>query len=59
MTIASTTCMATPTLTQHIVDNVDNKGLTLARTISIRRVGTRMQAGLRFLDSRCLKQIIT
>jgi NADH:ubiquinone oxidoreductase subunit len=36
--------MATPTLTQHIVDNVDNKGLTPARTGSIRRVGASPQA---------------
>src|ERR1700722_11938935 len=44
MTTASTTCMATPTPTQHIVDNVDNKGLTPTRTDSIRRVGASPQA---------------
>src|ERR1700722_5146677 len=43
MTAASTTCMATHTPAQHIVDNVDNKGLTLTRTGSIRRVGASPQ----------------
>src|ERR1700722_266820 len=44
MTTASTTCMATPTLTQHIVDNVDNKGLTSTGTGSPRRGGASLQA---------------
>src|ERR1700734_1332440 len=45
MTAASTTCMATHTPAQHIVDNVDNKGLTLTRTGSIRRGGASPQVG--------------
>src|SRR5271155_4767190 len=43
MTTASTTCIRPPASTQHIVDNVDNKGLTPARTASIRRVGSSPQ----------------
>ena len=39
--------MPTPTPTQHIVDNVDNKGLTPMRTGSIRRVGAWPQARFR------------
>ncbi len=35
--------MVTQTPAQHIVDNVDNKGSTLARTNSIRRVGASPQ----------------
>ena len=37
------TLYRTPASTQHIVDNVDNKGLTPARTGSIRRVGASPQ----------------
>jgi NADH:ubiquinone oxidoreductase subunit len=36
--------MNTPSLAQHIVDNVDNAGLTPAQTLSIGRVGARPQA---------------
>jgi NADH:ubiquinone oxidoreductase subunit len=43
MTTASTPCIRTPASTQHIVDNVDNKGLTPTRTGSIRRVGASPQ----------------
>src|SRR4029077_19046159 len=43
MTTASTPCIRTTVSTQHIVDNVDNKGLTPARTGSIRRVGASPQ----------------
>jgi NADH:ubiquinone oxidoreductase subunit len=43
MTTASTPCIRTPASAQHIVDNVDNKGLTPARTGSIQRVGASPQ----------------
>jgi NADH:ubiquinone oxidoreductase subunit len=42
--------MVDPHLAQHIVDNVDNKRLTPARTSSIRRVGPRLQVSFRTLS---------